>query len=49
MPIKINSRPDLKTFCEGLIKKYGDPGSITEETKAAEFYRSYLAGRPVIL
>jgi len=37
---------DLRYFCSCLVRKYGSPGSVSEEQKANEFRHHYLRNLP---
>lgn len=42
----MNNLSDLRYFCYCLVRKYGNPGTISEEQKAREFRHYYLRDLP---
>ncbi len=42
----MKSFSDLRNFCEYIVKRYGSPGTATEDEKAEEFRKIYLRDLP---
>ena len=42
----MENQSDIRYFCYSLVRKYGNPGKISEEQKANEFRKHYLRDLP---
>jgi len=43
---RMENQSDIRYFCYSLVRKYGNPGKISEEQKANEFRKHYLRDLP---